>query len=115
MRKINTEDVFKMARLMNNGKILQVVKDAYIEGKKQDVDAQQVGITAAMDIMCSCTDAKVEHQFYELVAGICEKTPEEVKTQSLETTVNDIKKICRENDIVNFFNSASDLGEMIQR
>lgn len=114
MRKINTEDVFKMARLMKNGNILQAVKNAYIEGRKEDADAQQIGINTVMDIMCSCTDARVESQFYELIAGICEKKPEEIKTQSFEVTVDDIKKIFQENNFLNFLDSASSLGEMIQ-
>ena len=109
MRKINTEDVFKMARLMKNGNILQAVKNAYLEGRKEDADAQQIGIGTVMDIMCSCTDARVESQFYELLGGICE-----IKTQSLEATVEDIRKIFQENNILNFLDSASSLGEMIQ-
>ncbi len=114
MRKINTEDVFKMARLMKNGNILQAVKNAYLEGRKEDADAQQIGMGTVKDIMCSCTDARVESQFYELLGGICEKKPEEIKTQSLEATVEDIRKIFQENNILNFLDSASSLGEMIQ-
>lgn len=114
MRKINTEDVFKMARLMKNGNILQAVKNAYLEGRKEDADAQQIGIGTVMDIVCSCTDARVESQFYELLGGICEKKPEAIKTQSLEATVEDIRKIFQENNILNFLDSASSLGEMIQ-
>ncbi len=114
MRKINTEDVFKMARLMKNGNFLQAVKNAYIEGKKEDADAEQIGMGAVMEIMCSCSDARVEIQFYDLLGGICEKKPEEVKVQSFETTVEDIRKILLENDILNFLDSASSLGEKIQ-
>jgi len=103
-----------MARLMKNGNILQTVKNAYIEGSKEDADSQQIGLNVAIDIMCSCTDAKVESQFYEFIAGICEKKPEDIKLQSLEVTVEDIKKIFQENNVLNFFKSASSLGEMIQ-
>lgn len=114
MRKINTEDVFKMARLIKNGNIGQIISDAYAAGMKKDADSQQIGIKVVMDIMCSCTDAKVENQIYELIAGICEKKLEDIKTQSFETTIEDVKKIVKENNILSFFESASDLSEKFQ-
>lgn len=107
MRKISTEDVFKMARLLKYGNIIQNIKDAYAEGHKKDADTEQVGINAFMDILCSCSEAKVENQFYELMAGICEKTPDAIKNQSLEATIEDVKAICRENNIVNFLKFAA--------
>lgn len=113
MRKINTEDVFKAARLLKNGNIMQNIRDAYAAGKVEGADAEEVGLNAIMDILCSCSESKVETQFYDLLAGICEKKPDEIKTQSFETTIGDIKKICEENDIVNFLNAASRLNQKI--
>ena len=99
MRKISTEDVFKMARLLKNGDVIRTIKTAYEAGKKEDADTEKIGLDAAMELLVSCTDAKIEAQFYELMAGICEKKPEDIRTQSLESTVEDIKKICQENNI----------------
>ena len=114
MRKINTGDVFKMARLVKHGNIAQTVRKAYEAGKQEDADAQQIGINVAMDILCSCTEANMEKAFYEFLAGICEKKPEDIENQSLETTVEDIKRIFEENNIINFWKSASDLSGKIQ-
>ena len=36
MRKINTGDVFKMARLLKNANVMDAVKDAYKASKKED-------------------------------------------------------------------------------
>lgn len=110
MRKINTEDVFKMARLLKHGNIIQSIKDAYADGKKEDADPEQVGISAFMDILCACSDAKVEGQFYELLGGICEKSAEDIKNQSLESTIEDVKRILKENNISNFLKSAANVS-----
>lgn len=129
MRKINTEDVFKMARLIRKGNIVPIIKNAYAAGRKaksqeaksREADgetaeetAEQIGIDAFMDIMCSCTEPEIEELFYELLSGICEKSPDDIRTQSLETTIEDVKRICQENNITNFFKSASGLSEKIQ-
>ena len=37
MRKINTGDVFKMARLLKNTNVMDAVKDAYKAAKREDV------------------------------------------------------------------------------
>lgn len=35
MRKINLEDTFKLARLLKDSNIMQIIKDAYMNGKKE--------------------------------------------------------------------------------
>lgn len=110
MRKINTADVFKMARLMKNAKLTESIKKAYEDGKKENANTEEVGMNAIMDIIGSCSDAETEKNFCELLAGISEKTKDEVASQSLETTIADIKKICEENNIANFLRSASRLN-----
>ena len=114
MRKINTEDVFKMARLIKKGNVGQVIKDAYAAGGQEGADAKQIGMDAFIGIVCACSASEVEEDLYELLSGICEKSPEDVRRQSLETTIEDIKKICEENNVVNFWKSASGLSGKIQ-
>lgn len=113
MRKITLEDTFKMARLIKEGNLTQHIKAAYMAGKQDGANVEEIGMNAIMDILLSCSTGKVEVQVYDLLAGICEKKPEDVKKQSLETTVSDIKKICEENNIINFFKSASRLSSAI--
>lgn len=115
MRKINTEDVFKMARIIKKGNVAQNIKDAYVAGKAEGADAEQIGVCAFMDILCSCSDEIVEGQIYDLLAGICEKTAEDIKKQSLETTVEDVKNICKENNVVNFLKSAVSASKNISK
>lgn len=110
MRKINTADVFKMARLMKGANLTESIKKAYMAGKEENANTEEIGMNAIMDIIGSCSDAGTEKKFYELLAGISEKTVDEIMNQSLETTMADIKRICEENNIANFLRSASRLN-----
>lgn len=114
MRKINTGDVFKMARLLRNGNIEETIRKSYMEGRKEGADSEVIGMNATVDILCSCTDPQIENQFYELMSGICEKKPEDVMNQSLESLMEDLKRICQENNVLNFLRSALKLGGKIQ-
>lgn len=110
MRMINTGDVFKMARLLKNGNVMQHIKNAYAAGREEGADPQRIGMDLIMDILCACAESKTEEQVYDLLGGICEKKPDEIRNQSLEATVEDIKKICEGNNIANFLRSASRLS-----
>lgn len=114
MRKINTEDVFKMARLMKEADLTKDIKEAYMAGKKEGANTEEVGMNVFMNIICSVSDKNVESKFYDLLSGITEKTEEQVKTQSLEATLSDLKQIAEENNFGNFLKSASKLSGSIK-
>lgn len=114
MRKISLEDTFKMARLIKNANIAQCIKDAYFEGKKEGTDTEELGFNAMLSIICSCCEQKTELQFYDLLAGITEKTADEIKSQPLEELISDIKEIDRVNNISNFMKSAFKLSKAIK-
>ncbi len=110
MRKINTGDVFKMGRLLKKSGVMEIVRNAYEEGRKEGADKEKIGLDAILGIVCSCSDISTEGQIYELLGGICEKDPTDVMEQPLEVTIEDISGIFRENNIANFLRSASDLA-----
>jgi len=113
MRKISTGDLFKAARLIKRGNITEIIKAAVLASRQKDMDKQSIGINAATSLLAACTEPEMEEQFYDLLGGICEKKPEEIKNQSIEATIEDFKKIIDENNILNFLKSASELSEKI--
>lgn len=115
MRKINTGDVFKLARLINETKMTDTLKEAYLSGKKENADAEEIGVSAAMGILTSCSSRRTEEMFYALLAGVCEKEPEDIEEQPIEETVKDIKQLVKENDIMNFFTQASRFAKTIKK
>ncbi len=117
MRKINTEDVFRAARLL---KALDIrdelrrfasagaeLKDAPGAGKEEAI--QELGMDVLLTVLTAASDAGIEAGVYALLAGITEKTPEMIKCQSLDVTVSDIRQIAAANDIAVFFKRAGRL------
>lgn len=122
MRKINTGDVFKMARLLKDANVMGAVKDAYKATKKkdaaggsnkEDADKGSIWVDAAMKMLASCTSQQAEEQFYDLMAGICENKPEDIRNRPLDGLMGDIRRICEENNVANFLRSASDFAEKL--
>jgi hypothetical protein len=109
MRKINTQDAFKMARLIKHTSIKDVLMKYYEEGKGdfKQADIEKFGMRLFFDVIECVSDGNAEKDFYELLGGICEKQPKEIQNQPIEDTIADLKKIYEENDMKSFFQSVS--------
>ena len=112
MRKIQTQDVFKLARIIKQAKIKkeisEIIKEVSAEKEKENV-SEKVGIMVFLTIMENCSEKEVEEQFYDLFGGIVEIDSETVKIQSLDVTFEQIKQMVAENNIINFFKTAGKL------
>lgn len=126
MRAINTSDVFKLARLIKSADIKDVLLDAMTKGQNMEPDIaeddpeeikeqklkdfnlkqDEFGLSVILDILYGCVDSKQEKAIYELLAGITEKSAKEIEAQPFNDTVEDIKQILAENDVMAFFRSA---------
>lgn len=106
MRKINTQDAFKTARLIKHSNIKNVLLSYYDEGLtvKSD-DIEKYGMRLFFDAISCLGEVKAEDEFYELIAGITEKTVKEIKEQPITDTINDLKEIAHDNDLKSFFQS----------
>lgn len=106
MRKIILSDVPKLARIIKSTNTREIILKAYEDGKKDGADAEVIAASVFFTVFESCGDTKTENQIYELLAGIMEKTPEEVQGLTLDKLIEDIKVISEENNLVSFFKSA---------
>lgn len=129
MRKLITSDVFKMARIIKAAQVKDAIAEIFestkgvdsgiLEGDSDEVkeakrkalaDKQEAaGFEAIMTIFEACSTEKLEKMLYDLLAGVTEKTADDIGGQSLEATIADIKTIVEENNIANFFKSAGQL------
>lgn len=120
MRKINTSDVFKLARILKKVDIQKIVAEFYSRNTAKPIAAVGIeesggdlqinlGIEIVFSLIDSASDSKTEDAIYELFAGITEKSVEDIKNQSLEATKEDFTRIAEENNLKNFFKSASRL------
>ena len=105
MRKIKTHDVFKLARIIN----ISGAKDEIAETLRatQSGDAPgEVGITLMMTLISACGSEEVEKLLYELIGGIAEEKPDEIKNKDLDVLMDLLKEIAEQNNLLNFFETA---------
>lgn len=104
MRKLQTKDVFAVARLAKNADIKESFMKAYETGRNgEKEDAEMIGIDLLFSLLYSCSDVKVEKQFYEILADVMEVDAEAVQKQSIDETIKTMKEIAKENDLASFF------------
>lgn len=113
MRKLITSDVFKMARIIRKANAKEEIKEIFkkvTDAKDSGADVETMQREAGMEVVAfiidACGNEDVEKALYSLLAGIAEKKDEEIKNQSLDTTIELLKKIASDNDIQNFFSIA---------
>ena len=106
MRKIILSDVPKLARIIKSTNTKDAILNAYEEGRKEGADAEVIAANVFFTVFENCGDEKTEKQVYELLAGIMEKTPDEVQNLTLDKLIEDIQVIATENNLVSFFKSA---------
>lgn len=133
MRKINTRDVFKLARIINALQIKDVMQDMFSKGlrisrsivipedasieekekiqEEYEQKQEEFGVNTIFTILEKCSDVRTEEKIYDLLGGILEKKPDDVANQTLDATINDIKAIAKENNLFDFFKKASQLTQ----
>ena len=70
------------------------------------------GIDAVMILIDAAANETVEDAVYDLLAGITEKSKEEISNQSLDALMDDIEKIAKENDFANFMKRVNQLVDL---
>lgn len=128
MRKINTGDVFKLARIIKTTEVKEDIINIYTDSKKMKEETaevatpeqmkeqaeavqEKIGVKIFFTIFEKCTDVKTEKLIYELIGGIAEKKPAEIENMPLDEMLELLSKIVKENNIRNFFNTALNLEE----
>lgn len=112
MRKINTQDVFKLARVMKKGKMSQSIAEA-IEGidVSEGEITEKAGIRIFLALFESAGDAEIESMIYELIGGIAEVEPKTIAQQDFEKTIEMFKEISENNNLIYFFKQAGRLAQ----
>lgn len=111
MRKINTKDVFQLARIFKkiNLKDLMVSKASAINDILEDktMTTTQVGMNIVFTIIENCPDA--ENEIYKFIANISGFAVEEIENMELEMFIEIIGEIIKENDLKKVFTLALNL------
>lgn len=115
MRKIETHDVFKMARIIKKAEIKGKIEEIIRETNRTDEQdkgsvKEKIGVKIMFCIIETCSDEKLEEMLYDLIGGITEKDANAIKTMSIEGLMDVFKEIAEANNLTNFFNIAGRLA-----
>lgn len=123
MRSLQLQDTFAVARIIKKANLKEVIKDATknskimsaINSKEEqskevtDDEIMETGIDMIFTIIENVSDEKVEKDIYKLLASIFEKKENDIRTMAPGDFIKNIKELLKENDIVTFFKSATQL------
>lgn len=110
MRKLQTHDVIKFARIIKRAKLKDVIKDIINKSKSinsgDQEELEQFGTDAFFCIIEQCCEENIENMLYELLDDV---TGKDIKTLEIVELIETIKDLAKLNDLVTFFKSASRL------
>lgn len=117
MRKLNTADVFAVARVIRasgmRDQLLPIIQKAAEETKaaedKKAMDAvlSRIGINGFLTVLEALAEQKSEAAIYEVLAGPMECSSEDVEKMPLEDLLPMLRQIAEENRLKDFFGYVS--------
>ena len=111
MRKIETHDVFKMARIIKKAGIKEEFGKIFSKSKAADEEtAKELGVEVIFSIIEACSSEELEKMLYDFVAGIAEKDAETIKRMSLDALIDTFKEMAKMNNLMTFFSTAGRLA-----
>lgn len=112
MRKLQTSDVFALARVIRasgaRAELSKIIAELTTRDD-DDLNIEEIGITGFLTIAECASGREVEKMIYELLAGVIEIEPQDVARMGLDEIGRALRTIAEENDVKRFFKFASDM------
>lgn len=103
MRKLNTSDVFAMARVVRASGMREELRGLIKQAAETDAKVEDVGIDGFLTILEALAEKKAEAAIYEVLAGPFQTTAQEVASMQLDELMENLKRLVEENDLTRFF------------
>jgi len=103
MRKLNTSDVFALARVVRVSGLRAELQELIKNAANRNARVEDVGIGGFLTIMEALAEKKSESAIYEVLAGPLELEPGQVASMPLDEMVQKLKQLEEENDLKSFF------------
>lgn len=107
MRKLNTTDVFAMARIIRASGIRDELRALIQRVSGSDTPVAAVGIDGFLIIMEAVAEHKAERAVYEALSGPFEMTADEVAALDLDELTELFTQLAKENNLKRFFDFVS--------
>ena len=109
MRKIIASDVFNMLRIIKKSNLKEELRPYFRLAAEGTLNIQDIGIETILGLMEIMSEQRSEDAIYEFLAGPFEMNPEEVAKLDLDTLVNLLSQLAKENDLKVFTKAVSGL------
>lgn len=107
MRKLNTSDVFAMARIIRASGVRGELRPLIKQAVESESTLEDIGIDGILMIFEALAERKAENAIYEALAGPLEVSAGEVADIPLLDMVERLKTLAEENDLKRFFGYVS--------
>lgn len=109
MRKLITSDVFNMLRIIKKSNLKEELRPYFRLAAEGTLNIQDIGIETILGLMEIMSEQRSEDAIYEFLAGPFAMNPEEVAKLDLDTLVNLLSQLAKENDLKVFMKAVSGL------
>lgn len=103
MRKLQTLDVFSAMRLIQRAGIKEGIKPYLKMAASGKCSIDDVGIEGVLGLIEILSESKSENAIYEVLASPFEILPEEVAKMELDSFIEALRTLARENNLKLFF------------
>lgn len=107
MRKLNTSDVFALARVIRASGIRDELRPLIRRASESNAPVEDVGIDGFMTIMEALAERKAENAIYEALSGPFEVSAEDIANMPLPQMVEKLSALAQENELKSFFGYVS--------
>lgn len=107
MRKLNTADIFAMARIVRASGVREELRELIGRVASQGLSIQSVGIEGVLVIMETIAEKKGEAAIYAALSGPFEMPAEEIAVMELDKLLDHFEQLYRDNNLQRFFDSVS--------
>lgn len=107
MRKLQTADVFAMARIIRASGVREDLREIVYNVAQKGLTVEAVGIDGVLVVLEACAEKKTEHVIYEALAGPFEVSPEEIAAMNLDDLCAKLQQMVQDNNLQSFFGYVS--------
>lgn len=107
MRKLNTSDVFALARVVRASGMREDLTALIKWGVESDAKLEDIGITGVLTVLEALAERKAESAIYEVLAGPLEMEPKAVADMPLDNLAPMLQTLWTENNLKDFLSWVS--------
>lgn len=107
MRKLQTTDIFAMARIIRASGVREELRQIVHSVAERGLSIESVGIDGMIALLEAAAEKRTENAIYEALAGPFEVNAASIATMELDELMDRLQQMWRENNLQRFFDLVS--------